>query len=183
MALKANILKAELTVSNMDVHYYDTVNLTLAQHPSETDERLMIRLLAYAMLSSNEGEPLAFTKGLSADDEPELWKKHLDGRVQLWVELGLPSDDRLRKACGLAEQVVLVVYGTDHSVSPWWAKIEDALSRFSNLQVLRIPHDGSTALTPLISNSMAVQCMIQDGDIQLVCDDVAVSITPEVLRN
>src|SRR6478609_7781043 len=107
MALNATIIKAELHVADMDRHYYQQHNLTLAQHPSETDERLMVRLLVFALYAS---EFLTFTKGLSSEDEPDLWQKSLTGDIELWIELGLPSDKRIRKACGRAQQVIIYSY-------------------------------------------------------------------------
>ena len=88
MAQKATIYKVELSVSDMDRHYYETHKLTVAKHPSETDERLMVRLIAFAL---NAREQLEFSRGLSTDDEPDLWEKSLSGEIDLWVTLGLPS--------------------------------------------------------------------------------------------
>ena len=99
MALSATICKADLNIVDMDRHYYQQHSLTVAQHPSENDERLMIRLLAFAL---HADEFLSFTKGLSTDDEPDLWQKSLSGEIELWIELGLPSEKRLKKACGRA---------------------------------------------------------------------------------
>ena len=109
MALSATICKADLNIVDMDRHYYQQHSLTVAQHPSENDERLMIRLLAFAL---HADEFLSFTKGLSTDDEPDLWQKSLSGEIELWIELGLPSEKRLKKACGRAQQVILYTYGT-----------------------------------------------------------------------
>jgi uncharacterized protein YaeQ len=97
MALKATVVKAELQVSDMDRHYYASHNLTLAQHPSETDERLMVRLLAFAL---NADERLEFGKGLSSDDEPDLWRRDYTGDIELWIDLGQPDESRIRKASG-----------------------------------------------------------------------------------
>src|SRR6056297_2009370 len=108
MALKATIFKAALNIADMDRHYYGDHQLTLAQHPSETAERLMVRLLAFAL---NASETLTFTKGISTDDEPDLWQKSLSDDIELWIELGLPNESRLRKACGRAQRVIVYAYG------------------------------------------------------------------------
>src|SRR5512147_2812560 len=108
MALSATTCKAELAISDMDRHYYATHALTLAQQPSETDERMMIRLLAFALFAH---ERLEFGKGLSTTEEPALWLKEYSGEIRLWIEVGLPDERALRKACGRAENVVVLAYG------------------------------------------------------------------------
>ena len=108
MALKSTIIKAQLSLSDMDRHLYQDFNLTLAQHPSENDQRLMVRLLAYAL---NACDGLEFTKGLSADDEPEVWHKNYSEEIELWIELGLPDEKLIRKACGRAKRVIVYCYG------------------------------------------------------------------------
>ena len=129
MALKATIFKATLSIADMDRHYYADHHLTLARHPSETDERMMIRLLAFAL---NASDRLEFTRGLSTDDEPELWQKSLSDEIELWIELGLPEESRLRKACNRAREVVLYTYG-GRAVPLWWNKHQSKLARFDNL--------------------------------------------------
>src|SRR5690606_17195003 len=107
MATKSTVVKAELQVSDMDRHYYATHNLTLAQHPSETDERLMVRLLAFALHADDR---LEFGRGLSDEDEPALWKRDYTGEIELWIDLGNPDETRIKKACARARQVVVVNY-------------------------------------------------------------------------
>ena len=135
MALKATVVKAELQLSDLDRHHYGTYPLTLAQHPSETDERLMVRLLAFALLAD---ERLEFGKGLSSDDEPDLWRRDYTGDIEQWVELGHPDDSRVRKAANRARQVVVFNYGGRAS-DVWWDKNAAALRRFDNLTVLDVP--------------------------------------------
>src|SRR3982751_4014640 len=120
MATKATVFRAELQVSDMDRHYYATHALTLAQHPSETDERLMVRLLAFALYAD---ERLEFGRGLSSEDEPALWDRARDGEIALWIELGQPDESRVRRACGRARHVVVVNYGGQGS-DMWWKKNE-----------------------------------------------------------
>ena len=104
MALSATIYKVELTISDMDRHYYETHKLTVAKHPSETDRRLMVRLLAFAL---NAHENLEMTKGLSTDEEPDIWQKSLSDELELWITLGMPPEKTLRQSCGKAGQVAI----------------------------------------------------------------------------
>jgi len=158
MALTATLYKAELTIADIDRNYYASHNLTLARHPSETEERLMVRLIAFACLAE---ERLTFGKGLSDDDEPDLWLKDYDGTIKLWVELGQPDEKLLRRACGRAEQVVVVCYGNAGPI--WWRKQQQALNRLSNLQ-LRYIADPSQLL-PLCQRTMRLQVTIQEGEL------------------
>src|SRR4051812_23966911 len=107
MAQSSTTYKAELAISDMDRHYYGTHALTIARHPSETEERLMVRLLAFALFAD---ERLQFGKG-SAEDEPDLWRKDLTGDILEWIDLGQPDEQRIRKACGRARQVIVINYG------------------------------------------------------------------------
>ena len=175
MALKATIFKATLHIADMDRHYYADHHLTVARHPSETDERMMIRLLAFAL---NADDNLEFTKGLSTDDEPELWQKSLTGDIELWVELGLPEEDRLRKACNKANQVILYTYG-GRSVPVCWDKHHNKLERFSNLTIVDLPAEGTAALAALAERSMTLQVSIQDGEVTISNEQNLVNLTPD----
>lgn len=172
MALKATIYKAELTISDMDRHYYQSHSLTLAQHPSETDERLMVRLLMFALYAS---EFLSFTKGLSSEEEPDLWQKSLSDEIELWLDLGEPSDKRLRQACGRAKQVVICTY-QPRSAVVWFAQQKALLQRFDNLQIRHLSQQTVTDLALLASRNMNLQCLIQDGDCWLSNDSHSVKI-------
>lgn len=163
MALKATISKAELNIADMNRHYYHSHHLTLAQHPSETDERLMIRLLAFAL---HAHEDLAFTRGLSTEDEPDIWQKDLIDHIVLWIDLGQVDEKRIKKACGKADQVVVYTYQS-RSARPWWQKIESALTRFDNLNVFEIENISSTPIEALVQRSMQLQCNIQDNALYL----------------
>ncbi len=175
MALKATIFKATLNIADMDRHYYADHHLTIAQHPSETDERMMIRLLAFAL---NASEHLEFTKGLSTDDEPELWQKSLSDEIELWIELGLPEEGRLRKACNRARQVILYTYG-GRAVPLWWEKHHNKLSRFDNLTIINLPPEATDALAKLVQRGMSFQITVQDGQISVSNEDALVNVTPE----
>jgi uncharacterized protein YaeQ len=174
MAPKATVYKAELNISDIDRHYYATHALTLAQHPSETEERVMVRLLAFAL---HAHERLEFGRGLSTDDEPDLWRKSLTGEIEQWITLGQPEEARIRKACGRAREVVLLGY-SGRSFSIWWEKLAPALARCENLSVLEIAEGGAAALATLIARNMRLQCVIQDGDVQLLSDSASVTLTP-----
>jgi len=163
MALKATIFKAELQISDMDRHYYETHMLTIARHPSETDERMMARILAFAL---NAHEQLQFTKGLSSDEEPDLWQRNYSDEIELWIELGQPDEKRIRKACHSSKQALIYTY-QGNSADVWWDKIKNQLTRFKNLGVIAIADDSIEALTQMAERSMRLQCTIQDGQVWL----------------
>ncbi len=174
MALNATIYKAELQVSDMDRQYYATHALTLARNPSETDERLMVRLLAFAL---HADERLEFGRGLSTDDEPDLWRKSLTGEIEQWIELGQPDEQRIRKACGRARQVVVISY-SGRGADIWWDKIASGLSRSKNLTVMDIPGATVQLLASLADRNMQLQCLIQDGQAQLMSAKASTSVEP-----
>ena len=174
MALNSTIYKVELQVSDMDRHYYATHALTLARHPSETEERLLVRLLAFALHAS---ERLEFGKGVSDEDEPALWRKAYSDEIELWIEVGQPDESRIRKACGRSRQVVVINYG-GHAAELWWNKAAPLLARHRNLSVLDIPPATLAALLPLLQRGMRLQALIQDGQLQLMNDSDAVAVDP-----
>jgi uncharacterized protein YaeQ len=176
MALNSTTYKAELQISDMDRHYYATHALTLARHPSETEERLMVRLLAFAMFAD---ERLQFGKGISSDEEPDLWRKDLTGEILDWIELGQPDEQRVRRACGRARHVVVVNYG-GRAADLWWEKNAVSLSRSKNLTVIDIAASSVSALAALAERTMRLQCMIQDHQVQVFGVDVQVTIDPSV---
>ncbi|NWG87095.1 MAG: YaeQ family protein [Hydrogenophilaceae bacterium] len=171
MALKATIYKADLQIADMDRHYYADHALTIARHPSETDERMMVRVLAYAL---NAQEGMAFTRGLFEVDEPDLWVKDLTGEIKLWIDLGQPDETRIRKACNRAGKVIVICYSSSCPV--WWKQIADKLGRLSNLTVLQLPAETAQALAALAERNMALQCMVQDGDIWINTDTQSIPV-------
>ncbi len=173
MAQKATIYKVELSVSNMDRHYYETHKLTVAKHPSETGERLMVRILAFAL---NAHEQLEMTKGLSTDDEPDIWRKNLSGELELWVALGLPSEKVVRQSCGKANEVIVYCYG-GNTAEVWWKKIKNSTTRFDNLKVVNLLQKDTSELGELANRSMRLQVNIQDGDVMVSVDDSIVYVT------
>lgn len=176
MALKSTIYKAELQIADMDRHYYATHTLTLARHPSETEERLMVRLVAFSLFAN---EALAFGKGLSEDDEPDLWQKDLTGAIQLWIDVGLPDEREIRKACGRSTHVVIFLYG-GHVADMWWDQNQKNLLKLSNLTVLNLVD--STALAVACSRNMTISCTVQDSQILLAHDTGSLDLMPVVLK-
>lgn len=160
MALRATIHKADLNIADNDRAYYGSHSLTLARHPSETDERMMVRLLAYGLCADSE-ESLAFTRGLSETDEPDLWSKDLTGAIGQWIEVGLPDDRRVLKACGRSEHVTLFAYGRNAPL--WWQNVKNPLQRAPNLSVYILDTDGTTELASLADRKMTLNLNIQDG--------------------
>ncbi|MHA6204101.1 YaeQ family protein [Dyella soli] len=175
MALNATIYKAELQVSDMDRHYYATHALTVARHPSETAERLMVRLLAFALYADDR---LEFGKGLSDEDEPALWRKAYTGEIEQWIELGQPDEARIRKACGRSQQVVVINY-SGRGADIWWEKIAGSLSRNRNLTVLDIASETVDMLAAMSERGMRLQCLIQDGQLQVMSETTSVSVEPQ----
>lgn len=177
MALKATIYKADLQVADMDRHYYADHALTIARHPSESDERMMARVLMYALYAQ---EGIAFTKGLFDVDEPEVWVKDLTGEIKRWIDIGQPDDTRLRKACGRADQVVVLCYSSSSDV--WWKQIETKLARLDNLTVLQLPAETSQELAALVERTMQLQCMVQDGEVWISTEGARVQVELKRLK-
>ena len=174
MALKATIFKVDLSIADMDRNVYEDFSLTLARHPSENDARMMVRLLAF-MLFANEY--LEFGKGLSTDEEPDLWLKDLTGAIDLWIVVGQPDERWLRKASGRAGKVVVFAYG-DRVVDVWWEQCHDKLERLSNLTVYRLNSDDTQALAGLANRSMNLQCTIQEGEVLITGEGDPVRVEP-----
>ncbi len=177
MALKSTIFKANLNIADMDRPYYGEHSLTLARHPSETDLRMMVRLLAFCWFAD---ERLEFGRGLSAEDEPALWLKEYSGEIRLWIEVGLPDERAIRKAAGRAAEVVVLAYG-GRAVDLWWAKVGGPLARLDKLRVLALEGEQSDALAALAQRGMQLQCTIQDGQTWLTDGIDTVLIEPRWL--
>ena len=160
MAISATINKVSLNIADMDRHYYQTHELTVAQHPSETDFRFMMRLIAFAL---NANEQLNFTKGLCADDEPEIWQKTLTDEIDLWIDFGQLDEKRIRKACGRAKQVIVYTYDSGKA-KVWWDQQANKLKRYKNLKVVHINVEN---VDSLVQRKMDLQCNIQDGEMNL----------------
>jgi uncharacterized protein YaeQ len=176
MALKSTIYKAELNIANLDSHYYAQHSLTMAKHPSETEERLMVRLIAFALFAN---EALTFGKGLSDDEEPDLWQKDLTGAIELWIEVGLPDERVLRKACGRANKVALIIYG-GRTADMWWSQNSKALLKLNNLTVINLAD--TEALTHACTRNMNVSCTIQDAQMLVSHDTGSFELSPVILK-
>jgi uncharacterized protein YaeQ len=172
MALRATIFKAALQVADMGRNHYHDHALTIARHPSETDERMMVRLLAFAL---HAHERLSFGQGLGSDDEPDLWQKDLTGAIEAWIDVGLPDEKHIRKACGRAAQVFVYGYG-GHGADTWWEQIGATLDRAGNLTVMKLPVATSRALARLAHRTMRLYCTIQDGHIWLADETETVEV-------
>jgi uncharacterized protein YaeQ len=175
MALKATIFKAVLEISDLERQYYGTHALTVAQHPSETEARMMVRLLAFALHADEE---LKFTRGLSSVEEPEIWQKSLSGELELWIDLGQPEVRRLRQASGKARRVVVVTSG-GRAAEIWYQKNREELARMKNLTVINLAVQDQETLAGLVGRNMELQLTISDGQIWLTANGQTVEIALE----
>jgi len=178
MALKATIFKANLQVSDIDRNYYGEHSLTLARHPSETDERMMMRVLAFAL---HAHEQLAFGKGLSDADEPDVWQKDLTGRIVHWIDVGQPEEKRLLRASGRSDRVTVYAYG--NRAEQWWKANAGRLGRAKNLAVWRVPGEASASVAKLAGRAMQLQCMVQEGQVWFGSAAQTVQIEVDALQS
>jgi uncharacterized protein YaeQ len=176
MALKSTIYKIDLNISDMDRQYYAQHSLTLAKHPSETDERLMVRVIAFALYAN---EMLIFGKGLSDEEEPDLWQKDLTGAIELWIDVGLPTEKEIRKAAGRAKQVAVVLYG-GRVADMWWEQNSKGLLKLNNLTVINLA--STQELTEIADRGLSMSCTIQDEQILIGHDDGSLEIAPIFLK-
>ena len=174
MAQRATVYRTDLTVSDLDRGVYSQHALTLARHPSETEERLMVRLLAFAL---HADETLVFGRGLSTEDEADLWQRDATGVIELWIDVGLPAEKDIRKACGRAREVVVLAYGA-RRVEQWWSDNAAALSRLANLKVFTLTAVETEALQALAARSMTLTCTVQDGHVWLAAERTTVEVAP-----
>ncbi|MDR5778101.1 YaeQ family protein [Caballeronia sp. LZ065] len=163
MALKSTIYKAELQIADMDRHYYGDHSLTIARHPSETDERMMVRIAAFALFAS---ERLEFCKGLSDTDEPDLWQKDLTGQIETWIEVGQPDERRIAKASGRSGRVIVIAYA-GRTADIWWQGVKGKIDRLRNVTVWSLEEGVGDALGKLAERTMRLQLMMQDGEASL----------------
>lgn len=178
MALKATIYKANIELADMDRNYYDSLQLTLAQHPSETPQRLMVRLMSYIL---NAHADLQFGKGVSDEDEAAIWQINYSDEIALWIELGQLDEKRLKKACNKAAKVKLYCYGS--SVDTWWSQAQNALNKYPKLSIEQFSTAITDALVKLLSRTMEFQCSIQDEQLWLSCGDESLLIETNTLKS
>ena len=175
MALKSTVFKADLQLADLDRHHFGDYALTIAQHPSETMERVMIRLLAFALYAS---EDLRFGRGLSNEDDASLWEIDPGGVTRLWIDLGLPDETRIKKACSRADRAVVMTYGGRAS-DLWWQQNANTLSRYKNLSVIQISPEDSEMLVAIANRTMKLSWTIQEGMVYLA----EAAVTPRVLMS
>ncbi|MBL7003717.1 MAG: YaeQ family protein [Gammaproteobacteria bacterium] len=164
MAISSTINKVSINIANVDQNYYQSHQLTVAKHPSENDFRFMMRLIAFML---NASETLKFSKGLSTDDEPELWSKDLTAHIELWIDFGQVDEKRIRKACGRAEQVIIYTYH-EPKAKTWWQQQQQKLARFNNLSIYHIHAEN---IETMVKRSMQLQCNIMDDELYLSDED------------
>lgn len=182
MALKSTIYKASLQIADMDRGLYADHALTLALHPSETAERLMMRVLAFALSvpADDHDGALLFARGLSDSEEPDLWRHALDGTLRDWIEVGLPDERRVLRACGRAGRVGIWAYAASTPI--WWQGLAGRLARQKNLAVWQVPTEQSQALATLAERSMQLQINVQEGQVLVVQGDRMVEVHPQSLH-
>ncbi|MDX8407197.1 MAG: YaeQ family protein [Mariprofundaceae bacterium] len=178
MAIKSTIFKAELQITDMDRNYYQDHQLIIARHPSESDERMMVRLLAFALHAS---PTLQLCKGISTDNEPDIWQKSLSDEIEIWIDLGQPDEKRIRKACGRADQVFIYNY-QGRSGEVWWQQQSSKLARFDNLSVLSLDDAAVARLGRMAQRAMRLQCTIQDGQVFLTNGELSAEVSAEVWK-
>lgn len=178
MALRSTVFKLELQVSDLDRGHFAEYPLTVARHPSETDERMMVRILAFAMFA---GPDLAFGKGLSSEDDCAVQEIDPSGVLRTWIEVGQPDENRIRKGCNKADRAVVISYGA-RAVDVWWQQISPLLERFDNLTVLRLSAEETQALGRLAERSMKISCTLQEGTLWLASGEQSIQLSPQILR-
>lgn len=183
MATKSTVFKAHLQVADIDHGYYADHALTLARHPSETDERMMVRLAALALQAHKlqsvcQGDAvLGFGAGLSDPDEPDVLLRDFTGRIRVWIEVGQPDEKALTRACGKADEVVLYCFG--HAAEVWWRGIATKLTRPQNLSVFRLPTESAQRLGALAQRSMQLQATVQEGSLMLGDSASSIDLEPQ----
>jgi len=173
MSSRYTVVKARLAIADIDRAYYADHALTLVRHPSETDERVMVRLLAFMRHAS---ERLAFAGGLSCEDEPEIWSRDLTGAIETWIEVGLPDPKRLRQAAGRAGRVCVYSYG-GRAAKAWWDKEQGRLQLIPNLEVSEVPMDLSRSLSSLFARNMTIHCTVQEGQMWVADSQTSLPVT------
>ena len=176
MALRATIHKVELHISDADRNYYASHSLTLAKHPSETDERMMARVIAFSLQAQDN---LVFSKGLSDTDEPDIWVKDLTDAIQLWIEIGQPEERRILKACGRSDQVIIFCYGGQTS-KIWWQGIQHKVARAQNLRVIALPKEAIETLGKWVERGMTMHVNVEDGEMLISTEQGQINLIPEL---
>lgn len=178
MAIKATVFKASLQIADMDRHYYAEHPITISRQASETDERMMVRLFCFAL---NAGEYLSFGEGMTDDESADLWQKDLTGAIELWIDVGLPDEKLIRKACGRANRVIVYCYG-GNAAKMWFNQNAKQFLRLKNLTVINLSQPCTQAIAKMAERTMQLQCNIQDGQVWLMNQHDSVLIEQEVFK-
>lgn len=178
MAINSTIFKVNLQIADMERHYYQDHTMTIAQHPSETSERMMVRLLAFCL---HAHEYLEFGQGLTNDEEADLWQKDLSSVIELWIDVGIPDEKLIRKACGRAKQVIVYCYG-GRAVDMWFVQNSAQFERLKNLTIINLPIESTRAIAKMAQRKMQLNCTIQDGQVWLANGDESVMIDLVTLK-
>jgi uncharacterized protein YaeQ len=178
MALSSTIYKVDISLSNLNTHYYVDLDLTMAKHPSENESRMMYRLLAFLYCAHPD---LKFTKGLSATEEPELWQKDYSGQIIQWIEMGLPESKRIRQAKGKSQSVKIFTYHQNKSLE-WYKKNISDIKKDSNLDVYQFNLNENGPIDKFVKKSMKLSCIIEDEQIFLSDDNERIGIQVQNLR-
>lgn len=176
MALRPKIFKVNIQIADMDRHHYMDHLITIAQHPSETDERLMVSILAFAL---NASDNLTFASGISDPNQADLWDKDHNEHIGLWISVGLPDEKLIRKAVSRAEQVIVYTYG-GRTVDVWWNKLQ--LKDYQNLRVINLTGQDTRELSTMLARGMKINFTIQEGEIMVSNEAVSINITQQVLK-
>ncbi|TEW47870.1 YaeQ family protein [Psychromonas algicola] len=157
MALKPTIFKMNINVSDLDNDVYETIVLTVAQHPSETTERMVTRILAYVL---NNQEFLSFTTGLSEADDPDIWAKNYSDEFLLWVDVGEPAFDRIKKAARQAKVAKVYTFNTKSGV--WWKQSQKDFATIK-AEVYQFEFEQIQQFAALVERTMDFSITITDG--------------------
>lgn len=183
VALSATVFKVELSVSDVDHGYYADHTPTVARHPSETDERMVVRLLAFGLRAHRLGDvdgELTFGAGLSTPGVPDLRLADYTGRILEWISVGQPDERALGKAAGQADRVLLFPFAA--GVATWWRAVEPKVAGLQHLSVMQIPHAPVQQLAQTVDRRVSAQVMVMEGEVTMTVGEVNVTFTPELLK-
>lgn len=166
MAIKPTIYKLSIAISDFNRDYYDSVNLTVALHPSETVQRMMARIVAYCL---NAQDNITFTKGLSNIEEPDIWVKTLDDQITLWIEVGEPSPERIKKSSRIAPEVKF--YSFNSKSDTWWKQSKDKVSQFKNVKFYQFDWPQIQLLATFAERSMDWSLSISGDTVYIAAEN------------
>lgn len=161
MALKPTIFKFRIALTDMNRDYYDSLNLTVAQHPSETTQRMMARICGYCLSAQAD---LTLTKGLSTIEEPDIWLKSLDGQILDWIDIGEPDPERIKKASRISKRVSIYTFNTKSNI--WWEQNRAKLQKFEPV-VIQLDNEGIEAMSALVARTMELSVMISGNSLYI----------------